>query len=198
MPPLVELEEYLTNLASDAPAPGGGSAALVVAATACALVGMVARITLAAKKHREVHAAAKTLVERSDALRSKMLAMRLRDETAFEAVVAARGIPDAMERALTGAAQAPLDAAAQVLDVLGLCEAALELRNTHLASDVACAAEFAHGALRACAYNVRINHTFMKHAATAARQREELSATVALGERTYAKIRDGLSADLTL
>ena len=38
------IQQYLTDLGSEAPVPGGGSAATIVAACGAALVGMVARI----------------------------------------------------------------------------------------------------------------------------------------------------------
>jgi formiminotetrahydrofolate cyclodeaminase len=43
-----------------------------------------------------------------------------------------------------------------------LADSALDLNNPNLVSDIGCAAEFAAAALAACAYNVRINHKFMR------------------------------------
>jgi formiminotetrahydrofolate cyclodeaminase len=51
---------------------------------------------------------------------------------------------------------------------------ALDLNNANLVSDVGCAGEFAYAALAACAYNVRINHKFMKDESAVAEQRERL------------------------
>ena len=45
------LSDYLEDLASDKPAPGGGSAAALVAASAVGLISMVARFTLKNKKY---------------------------------------------------------------------------------------------------------------------------------------------------
>ncbi len=168
------LSEYLTNLASESPAPGGGSAAMVVGAAGCALVSKVARICAASQRYEAKHALAARLITRSDALRTAFLERRARDERAFDAVVDARGDKDAMQRALAGAAAVPLEGAQAALEVLQLAADGLELGNANLVSDLGCAAEFAHAALLACAYNVRINHKFMKDETLISRQRAEL------------------------
>jgi len=124
---------------------------MVCGALACALVAMVARICQAA-----------ALVSQADALRERMGTLRQQDERAYEAVVAAKGDREAMQRALLGAAQAPLTGAQACVEALRLAQHALELDNPHLMSDVGCAAEFAYSAYMACIYNVRINHKYLK------------------------------------
>jgi formiminotetrahydrofolate cyclodeaminase len=171
---LETLNEYLTKLASEAPVPGGGSAAMVAGAEGCALVAMVARICAGSPKYAAVRGNAERLVARADALRAQMLEHKTSDEAAYDAVVAARGDKEAMQRALFHAAEVPLQGAQAALKALRLAGHALELKNAHLVSDVGCAAEFAYAALAACAYNVRINHKFMKDEGAVAAQRDEL------------------------
>lgn len=180
------LNDYLTNLAGESPAPGGGSAAMLVGATAAALVAMVARICAASQKYRAKHDLALGLISQADALREELLARKTRDEQAFEAVVAARGDAARMQAALQHAAAVPLEGAQDALGVLELCVSALELGNAHLASDVGCAAEFASAALRACAYNVRINHKYMSDAQGVSAQRAQLES---LEQRAAALLR---------
>lgn len=169
------LDDYLTNLASESPAPGGGSAAMVVAGAGCALVSMVARICAASPKYEGKRSLAQRLIAEADSLREAFVARKTRDERAFDAVVAARGNKPAMQRALQEAAAVPLEGAAAALDALRLAADALELGNANLASDLGCAAEFAHAAMLACAYNVRINHKYMNDEATVSSQRAELT-----------------------
>jgi formiminotetrahydrofolate cyclodeaminase len=168
------LNEYLTKLASEAPVPGGGSAAMVAGAEGCALVAMVARICAGSPKYEAVRDLAERLIAEADELREKMLGYKASDEAAYDAVVAARGDKDAMQRALHHAADVPLHGAQAALQALRLAAEALELRNANLISDLGCAAEFAHAALMACAYNVEINHKFMKDANVVSAQRHEL------------------------
>jgi methenyltetrahydrofolate cyclohydrolase len=179
-------DEYASRLASDAPVPGGGSAAAVVAALGAALVAMVARISAANPKY-EAHAdAARDVVAESDALRERLTTARQRDERAFAAVISAQRLPKAspeersargvaLEAALRAAAEAPLDAAEMALRVLQLADRILRVPNRNLAGDAGCGAEFAFAALAACAYNVRVNHRYMHDAEAIAAQSELLA-----------------------
>jgi formiminotetrahydrofolate cyclodeaminase len=164
------LDHYLERLASDAPTPGGGSAAAVVGALASALIAMVARISARNPKHEQ---RAERIVKLADELRSELARARERDEWAFEDVVAAQALPKgdaaesaarqgALQTALARAAEEPLYAALIALGVLDLAARALEISTRDLISDVGCAAELAHAAILACAYNVRVNHRFMR------------------------------------
>lgn len=181
----MEIEAYLEALASAAPTPGGGSAAAIVGAAGAALVAMVARITQGSPKHTEVHAAASRLAQDADALRAALLADRELDEAAYGKVVETmalpRGTPEEkaartqrVQAALANAAAVPLQTAHRLLDVLLLARRSLDLGNDHLVSDVGCAAEFASAAMHACAYNVRINHKFMKNESLSASQAGDL------------------------
>lgn len=148
---------------------------MVVAAAGCALVSMVARICASSPKYEAKREFANRLTEQADALGEAFLQRKEQDERAFDAVVAARGNKPAMEAALAGAAAVPLEGAQAATQVLQLAVDALGLGNANLVSDLGCAAEFAYAGLLACAYNVRINHKFMKDEATIASQ----SATLA-------------------
>ncbi|HXO16849.1 MAG TPA: cyclodeaminase/cyclohydrolase family protein [Candidatus Dormibacteraeota bacterium] len=181
------IDEYLERLASSDPVPGGGSAAALTAAVAAALVAMVGRI---------VSPPLDGLASDADRLRAELAKARRRDEAAYAAVIAAQALPKrddaekaaragALEAALHGAAEAPLHAAELALDVLRLSDRLSEKPRGALASDVACAAEFARAAVAACAYNVRINHRYMRddgvvreQAAALARIEQEASQIV--------------------
>lgn len=163
--------DYLERLASASPTPGGGSAATIVAAMGAALVAMAARIIAANRTYSSKHEIAHRIAERADALRLSLLAARNRDETAFAAVMQSEG--DERQNALREAAAAPLAVMHDALAVERLALDAFEFGNSHLESDLICAAEFAAAALRACALNVRINHRWMKDAPLVASQQDE-------------------------
>jgi formiminotetrahydrofolate cyclodeaminase len=186
------LNGYLTNLGSASPAPGGGSAAMVVAATGCSLVSMVARICAESAKYASKQDLASNLSARADELREAFLHRKEQDERAYDAVVAARGDKTAMEHALHGAAAVPFEGAKSALEVLRLCVDALELGNANLVSDIGCAAEFAYAAMLACAYNVRINHKFMKDTPAIDSQRIALADFQTEAQFLLAKVRSAL------
>jgi formiminotetrahydrofolate cyclodeaminase len=188
----MDFEAYLDALASAAPTPGGGSAATLVGALAAALCAMVARITAGAPKHTAVHAAAHAIAREADALRAAFLTLRPNDEAAFAAVVAAQALPRGtddertqrtaeLQRALAHAADVPLHVAGRAVEALALAERTAELRNAHLASDVACALDFARAAFDAAAANVRVNHAYLRNAATIEAQTKQLLALEATG-----------------
>ncbi len=199
------LDTYLDALASEMPVPGGGSAAAVAAALGAALVAMVARICAGSPRFASRHDQALALVRDADALRSALLEARSRDEAAYAAVVAAQALPRelaaersaALREALARAAEAPLDAAALALEVLRLSERALALRTTALVSDVGCAAEFGAAGLAACAYNVRVNHRYLRDAERIEAHERRLRSYEAEGAAIAARVRARIAAETT-
>lgn len=197
------LQSYLDDLASERPTPGGGSAAILVAAFGASLVAMVARICSANPKYAGHRALAEDLAARADTLRAALLAARPRDEAAFEKVMAATALPRAndaeralrsaeLEHTLADAAAEPLKGAQLALAVLRAARELLVIPNRTLTSDIGSAAEFAHAAIAACAYNVRINHAFMKDAQRIAGQARELDESEREAELLLREIRSAL------
>jgi len=179
----------------------------MVAAAGAALVAMVARICSANPKYAAHKDLALELVGQADALREEFLRARERDEAAFDRVVAATAMPKASESekharraaldlALAHAAAEPLAAAENALEVLRLADSALDLNNRNLVSDIGCAGEFAAAALAACAYNVRINHKFMRDTPAIEAQRDALERYERDARELLAKIRRAVDAEL--
>jgi glutamate formiminotransferase/formiminotetrahydrofolate cyclodeaminase len=200
-----DLERYLDRLASAHPTPGGGSAAAVVGALGAALVAMVARVTRGSARHAGAHAACDALAADADDIRERFLLAGTDDEAAFEAYMAAVALPkisdeqkhvrrNAMQRALVGAAEAPLHSAILAAECAELAARARDLGNTELSSDVDCAFRFARAALDAAAANVRINHRHLDDAETVAAQ----SARLASSFERYSLAAGSLEASSTL
>jgi methenyltetrahydrofolate cyclohydrolase len=207
-PGVETLSEYLTQLASESPTPGGGSAATMVGAAGAALVAMVARICSANPKYAAHRTLALELIAGADGLREELLHARERDEAAFDCVVAATAMPKgtdaekqarrtALDDALLHAAAEPLAAAEHALEVVRLAQRTLELNNMNLVSDVGCAAEFGRAALAACAYNVRINHRFMKDRAAIDAQAHALERIERDADALVTRVRHAVKAELT-
>ena len=196
--PVKTLDDYLTQLASSAPTPGGGSAACLVAGLGAALVAMVARICIEGKAYAPWRDWFAERIESADRLRAALDDARQRDEEAYAAVVAAMALPKAspeqarertkrLQGALAHAASEPLRAAELALRTLEEARLLLEHPNPHLLSDVGCAGEFAAAGLAAAAYNVRVNHHYLRDELLVARQRAAL-------ERLELRARDGIVA----
>jgi formiminotetrahydrofolate cyclodeaminase len=127
-------DEFVAQLGSDAPVPGGGSASGLVAALATALANMVGHLTVGKKKYAEVEEEIQTLMKRCDALEKEMLAMAEKDAEAFRPLSAAYRMPEdtpeqaeekarVMEEVLAEATYAPLEIVRGCREVIEICDA---------------------------------------------------------------------------
>ena len=89
-----------------------------------------------------------------------------------------------LQRALTGAAEAPLETARLACDAFALTARTAELHNANLMSDVDCAMHFARAAFDASTVNVEVNHRYITDAAILAQQRDRL-ATLSRAAREF-------------
>ncbi len=156
------VERYLADLASAAPAPGGGSAAAVAAALGAALVAMTCRVT---DKHAGGAPTVLPLGElagEADDLRRRLTALANDDARAYSGVITARRLPApsreaAMQDALKRATEVPERLAAESRQALALCERIAPSARASTLSDLGVAAILAHGALRAAVLTARMN-----------------------------------------
>jgi len=160
--------DFLDEVASDSPAPGGGSAAAYAGALAAALTGMVGRLTAGRKKYAGAEAQMQMLTERSDQLRAVLKRAVDEDSEAFLEVMQAYRLPKDTEeakqkrsaeilRATIRAAEVPLETARRTVDVMELAAQAATLGNENAISDSAAAFALARAALTAASLNVQIN-----------------------------------------
>ena len=124
---------FADTLSSDAPAPGGGSAAALSGAIGAGLTAMVACLTQGRKKYAEFAAFAAEAESRGNVLRAKLLDVMDRDTEAFNLVSAAFGMPkdtDEQKAARSAAIQAGLKACtATPMECMALCDEAITLTN---------------------------------------------------------------------
>lgn len=174
-PPFEEAgPDFLEDLASAAPTPGGGSAAAHTSATGAALVAMVARLTVSKKKYASVEADMWQLIEKADALRAKLTAAMEEDAVAFNKFLDAVKLPKetteqqelrarAVEQAALEAARVPFETAKLSVQVLELAVTAASLGNLNAISDAVSAANCATAGFKTAILNVRINSKNLAH-----------------------------------
>jgi formiminotetrahydrofolate cyclodeaminase len=191
LPPAGEgVAAYLDALASDAPAPGGGSAAALVGAMGAALVSMVAHFTVGRERYAASEAQMRAVLDEATALRADLRRLMEEDERAYLALSGAlklpRGTDDekkarsrAIQRALLAAAEPPLAMARTCRRTLDLSHVAAEHGNPNLASDAGVAALLAEAALRASAINVRVNLARVRDQVVVGRIESELNDLLA-------------------
>lgn len=159
---------FAASVAAPTPAPGGGSVAAHAGALGAALAQMVAGLTIGRRKYAAVENDMRELAIRAASLRSVLTALVERDAKAYEAVTAAYRLPrepedaaarrtDAIDAALVGAAEVPLETARACTRVAELAATVATQGNTNAVSDAGVAALLAEAACRGAVYNVRIN-----------------------------------------
>lgn len=145
------VREYLDIMASDAPAPGGGSAAALCGAQGAGLAAMVAGLTIGRKKFAEYEPVCLAVREEALALAEKLTQQIDKDTEAFNLVAAAFKLPkstDEEKAARSAAIQAgtlvstevPFETMVLALDTLRCAEKLLAGFNDGAASDLGVAA----------------------------------------------------------
>ncbi|MGH7672680.1 MAG: glutamate formimidoyltransferase, partial [Gemmatimonadales bacterium] len=148
------LDGWLDELAGSGPVPGGGSAAALAGALAGALVAMVARLTIGRNAYADVEAEARRILEVADRLRADLRRLVDEDAAAYAKVSEAYKLPKddgrraaVIDRALVGAATAPLAVATLAAGVLKLAQEIGRIGNRNARSDAVVAEGLARAAV---------------------------------------------------
>ncbi|WP_281725398.1 cyclodeaminase/cyclohydrolase family protein [Lachnoclostridium phocaeense] len=195
--------EFLEELSSKAPVPGGGGASAAVGAFGAALGMMVANLTVGKKKYAAVEEEILAALEELGKLRDRLVALTDRDAQAFEPLSRAYGLPKnteeekaarekVMESALYDASVAPLEIMETVLASMDLLEVLGEKGSRQALSDVGVGILFAQAALEGASLNVFINTRLMKDRGRAEELNGRADRMIAEGrgkkERIYSQV----------
>ncbi len=158
------IEDFLSEVASGAPAPGGGSVAALSGALGVSLVGMVCRGTVGKRKFKKHSEELKRILKEADRLRGELLNLVREDSQAFEGVLMAyRSADDGkIEDALKKATLVPLEVVEKSIEGLGFAERVARIGNPNAITDVGCGALQLKAAVEGGTYNVRVNLLSLK------------------------------------
>ncbi len=167
------LQNYLDDLASSQPTPGGGSAAALSGAMGAALACMVSRLTLGKADYADVQAEIEALVQKAEQLRARFQQLMQADIDAYGKLSASFKLPrataeekaartKAIQERLTEAALVPLEMAERAAELVQDCLRIAQIGNTRVLSDIATAAALAVCAGNGASWMVRVNVTSMK------------------------------------
>ena len=149
------LGEFLDRVASDSPAPGGGSAAAIAVALAAGLAGMAARVSTGQLSD------APELADQADASRHGVAPLARADAESYGRVLDAYRESDPETRmarvrdALSGAADVPLAVAEAGSEVVAIASRLAEEGNPNLEGDALAAVLLAGAGVRAAVALVR-------------------------------------------
>lgn len=164
----LSLEQLLDALASDAPTPGGGTAAAMAGAMGAAMTEMVAALTLSKEKYAEFHEAMRPIAEAAGLARAEFLELSREDSAAYDAVISARRLPRETEEqkaerarrialANRHASEVPMRTARAAVRLLAALPELAEKGNPNAVSDVGAAALLIDACVGAALLNVGIN-----------------------------------------
>jgi methenyltetrahydrofolate cyclohydrolase len=195
------VDEFLTQLASDAPTPGGGPVAALAGAAGAALISMVCNLTIGREGYEETEERMHAILAEAESARKAFLELADRDATAFDGVMAAFKMPketdaekavrsQAIQQGYEHAAAVPMEIGRKAAELMELAREVTEVGNANAASDGACAAQALSMSVWCASYNVDINAAALKDRSRATALRDEVEAmrasTAALVDATNA------------
>ena len=181
------VQDFISELAADSAAPGGGSAAALAGCLGAALTKMVCNLSLDEAKFGTVLPEIQAIQAQAADLLAKLTRAVDEDAAAFNEVMAAYKLPKATEEEKTArlaaiqqsmkkAALLPLGVAGDCLEVLKLAGRILPIGNANAASDAAVSGLMAYAAMQGAIYNVKINLGFIKDADFCQDTRQKIAA----------------------
>jgi len=177
--------QFLDELASSAPVPGGGSTAALTGALAAGLVSMVGNLTVGQKRYADVEEEVRVLLDQSESLRRRLAGLLESDTQVYNSLSKAYKLPRdsdeqkaartaAIQMALKEAEAVPMQIAEACVQVLDLCTPMAEKGNRLAVSDAGVAALLAEAGLRSAALNVLINLAYIEDEVFVRREQAKL------------------------
>ncbi len=199
----LSVKRFVQEVASESPAPGGGSVAALAGALAGGLISMYCQLSL----NREKYGEAVTLMEKvGDEARA--IAVRLveavdKDTAAFNEIMKAFRLPkateeektmrkEAIQSATLEAARVPLQTAQSSLRLLELVSFAAGRGNPSAVTDLGVGNLQAAAGLRGAAYNVKINLSGIKDEQVKQELGEQTENILSQGEQLFEKNRKSI------
>lgn len=191
------VEQFVREVASSSPAPGGGSVAALAGAQAAALLSMYCNLSQNRDKLGDVVDVLKDAGEEARFLKTKLLEAIDEDTIAFNQVMDAYRLPrdseenkmerdNAIREAAINAADIPLQTARGCLRVLSLVNDVAGRGNPTAITDLGVANLQARAALIGACYNVRINLSMIKDQQKVTEFMRETGEITRQGENFYA------------
>jgi len=199
--------DFSEKLASDAPAPGGGSVAALAASLGAALTHMVAALTTGKAKYAEYEALTANTLKKAENLRVTLLDCMDRDTEIFGQMEAVFKMPkgtddekkarrDAMQEALKACSVVPLEIMEHCYEALVITNEYVGKSNSNAASDLGVAALMLEAGIKGAWLNVRINVGGIKDEAFVGEYKERgftlLEKSENLAKKIYEEVKAGL------
>ena len=159
----LSLREFVDELSSESPAPGGGSVSALAASMAAGLAAMVAVLSHTKKGFESKHEQLDRIAVRAQRLKDEMLAAVDNDTAAFDLLLEAMRLPKGNARdaaivdATIGAALVPLTVLESCPEIIELCREIAAIGLAASLSDAGVGAQMGRAAAAGAYQNVCIN-----------------------------------------
>lgn len=164
----MKVEEFLNDLGSHLPAPGGGAAAALAAAMGAALISMVCNLTIGKKQYEQYETEMIQIKQNAQRLKDEILVLMDADAQAFSDLMESFKLPsntDAEKKKRTEliqsktcqAAEVPAKIAESCLEIAVLAEKIAGRSNKNLESDIKVAMDMAEAGLNSAITNIKVN-----------------------------------------
>lgn len=168
------IDEYVKELGSKAPVPGGGGASAVAGALSAALAGMVCNLTVGKKSYIAVEDDVKRILEDMNKHMESFIRLSDKDAEVFYPLSQAYGFKpqndeekklheENMEKLLFNAAMVPLDIMKEAYSMLGAIDFLSKKGSKLAVSDAGVAVSMLRSAVCGAMMNVVINVKYMKN-----------------------------------
>lgn len=162
------IRNYLDEIASSSPTPGGGNVSAFSGAAACSLGIMVCNLTIGKKKYADVEEEMKDIKFELAVAKEEFLNLAEKDNQAFEKVMESFKLPkdtdeqkkersSRIEAATLGAAEVPAEVLKNCNKLISLFQSLAEKGNQNSVSDTGVAASLISTAAEGAFLNVLIN-----------------------------------------
>lgn len=162
------IKEYLNELASRSPVPGGGSASALAGAIGAALISKVANFTIGKEKYKAQEPEMKKILDTAERVRTDLEKLCSEDAVCYGKLSEAYKSPKTdlrtskIEIALKEAMEVPRKICKNAHEAIKLCVPLVEKGNINLITDVGDAALVLESAFKSALLNVEINIKYMK------------------------------------
>ncbi|MDR1597134.1 MAG: cyclodeaminase/cyclohydrolase family protein [Treponema sp.] len=187
------VHDFIREMKSASPAPGGGSASALAGALSAGLGIMVANLTSGNVRYAEAEGRIQELRSGLESVLKDLERYIDEDTLAFNEVMAAFKLPregeeekavrrEAIQGSMKKAAELPLLVALSCVQTLTAAVELLRIGNSSAASDAAVAGRLAYAALWGAVYNVRINLGSVKDSEFNRNKRARIAELLTKGE----------------
>ena len=168
----MKLEDYINEVDSTSPAPGGGSVMGTVGSLACALVGMVGHLTINKNKFKELTEEEKNYfnnaIEKIKEIKIKLIETIDKDAESFNIFMEAMKLPknteeeklirkNAISKAAVKSTETPFNILKYSYQLIPLFDIILKYGNAGVITDIASAYILIYAASKGSILNININ-----------------------------------------